>query len=244
VDAPGFTLLELIVVIVILMAMAALLTPVYLQSHAQAARQQCARHFSIVGRAMLAYAVDYDDSLPMARYDAAHGVTHSRFSLQAAEPKPVTWADLVLPYAGGFVVFACPADALDTPNVELDRGYPLSFAVNGYFYSQPGVERTTLTGGARSEIADAAQKILLSEAASRARREVMRPDGWKAPDGSAIWERHLGGANWVYADLHAQYRRMPVGWRTLPASDWQHPTPELIRAYPEWFPWVRARGSG
>jgi prepilin-type processing-associated H-X9-DG protein len=65
----------------------------------------------------------------------------------------------------------------------------------------------------------------------------MRPDRWKAPNGASILERHLGGANYLYADTHARYHKMPQSWKNTSIS-WKTPDTAQNQPCPQWFPWL------
>jgi len=239
-EKRAFTLYELLIVVAILVALVALLVPGYLLNRGEKVRKSCLSHFSKVGQALLIYANDFDDSLPMSRYsDADVNRSTAFFAGDSFHRGRLMWADLVIPYTGRMDVFTCPSDTLDAPNFGKNQGFPLSFALNSYFYVQPGVNRETLTGGAVGEIANASSKILMAESASRSMRGLTRPDLWKGPDRASAYERHLGGANWIYSDIHAENHKMPQEWK-VSGPVWENPTMAQEQPYPQWFPWLKS----
>lgn len=64
--APGFTLVELLVVIGIITVLAALLLPVLAASRARARQVQCASNLRQLGTALSLYMDDWDDTYPWA----------------------------------------------------------------------------------------------------------------------------------------------------------------------------------
>jgi prepilin-type N-terminal cleavage/methylation domain-containing protein/prepilin-type processing-associated H-X9-DG protein len=95
---PGFTLLELTVVISIIAILAAILFPVYAQAREAARRSTCRTNLHQIGLALAMYARDYD----------------GRYPPEQNELKP-----LAAPYVNGFQVFKCPSDSTPGP-----RAYP------------------------------------------------------------------------------------------------------------------------
>ncbi|RYG87164.1 prepilin-type N-terminal cleavage/methylation domain-containing protein [bacterium] len=241
----AFTLIELLVVIAIIAILAAILFPVFAQAKAAAKKTQCLSNQKQIGTSLYLYLNDSDDTLPMANYPAAPGYMgppFTKFSWHTGEGKAeLNWADLMLPYTKNIDMFKCPDDStgLATTGGVKVPGKPLSYALNSYFFSQPNnVRRFALTGGSMSEITASASKIFIAESSSNSNFELMRPDRYKAPDGTVTLERHLGGANYVYADTHAKYHKMPQVWKTLPTTAWNNPDTAQNQPFPQWFPWL------
>src|SRR5690554_3954884 len=61
----GFTLIELLVVIAIIAILAAILFPVFAQARAKARQTACMSNMKQLGTALLMYAQDYDNVMPM-----------------------------------------------------------------------------------------------------------------------------------------------------------------------------------
>ncbi|MGD0092431.1 MAG: DUF1559 domain-containing protein [Planctomycetota bacterium] len=94
----GFTLVELLVVISILIILAALLLPVLSRARAEARRVQCKSNLSQLAKAVQMYVIDNQ-----GRYPAAA----SRPSLDNSLP---SFSQLLLPYCHDPRVLCCPAD--------------------------------------------------------------------------------------------------------------------------------------
>lgn len=242
----AFTLIELLVVIAIIAILAAILFPVFAQAKEAAKKTQCLSGQKQIGVGLYLYVQDFDDSLPMANYPPTYvGPPFTAFAWHAgAGVAELNWADLLLPYMKNVDVFKCPDDSsgpADWPKGSGTKvaGKPLSFALNQFFFKKPSGSFFSLTGGSMSEIATSSSKVFVVETQSNSHYELMAPNRWKAPDGKSILDRHMGGTNYVYADTHAKYKKMPANYKTLPTSGW----PADINAVdtlnmPQWFPWL------
>ncbi|MDR3708624.1 MAG: DUF1559 domain-containing protein [Capsulimonadaceae bacterium] len=73
----GFTLIELLVVIAIISILAAILFPVFASAREKARQSSCTSNLKQIGVAVLAYAQDYDEWLPLATFTA--GTTNYRW---------------------------------------------------------------------------------------------------------------------------------------------------------------------
>ena len=62
----GFTIIELLVVISVILILAAIITPAVHKAKAKARRVQCLANIRQVGQAALMYSQDWDDDLPRA----------------------------------------------------------------------------------------------------------------------------------------------------------------------------------
>src|SRR5512144_1088189 len=64
---PGFTLIEVLVVIAIIAILAAILFPVFAQAREKARQTVCASNLKQIGTAFAMYMQDYDERLPDRR---------------------------------------------------------------------------------------------------------------------------------------------------------------------------------
>jgi prepilin-type N-terminal cleavage/methylation domain-containing protein/prepilin-type processing-associated H-X9-DG protein len=94
-ESVGFTLIELLVVIAIIALLAAMIFPMFAQARVKARRTVCLSNVHQIVFAILMYADDNDNSLPVSTWTG-----EVRLNLPSA----------VLPYARNPKVFHCPQD--------------------------------------------------------------------------------------------------------------------------------------
>ncbi len=144
----GFTLIELLVVIAIIAILAAILFPVFAQARESARLTQCASNMRQLGIALLSYASDHDDGLPLRR-ETYLFYPHPDPCREGYQENPCfEWKHMVYPYLKNADVFICPtnplsrardqasADPDEAPGVDVclqNRRIPPSFR-RGYFY--------------------------------------------------------------------------------------------------------------
>lgn len=93
--SPGFTLVEILVVIAVMAILAAILFPVFAQTRARARQASCASNLSQIGRAGMMYVMDHDERFPTCYYTSGPPyVVDPRTSLQ--------------PYIKNYDVLYCP----------------------------------------------------------------------------------------------------------------------------------------
>ncbi len=106
----GFSLVELLVVIGVILVLAAILFPVFAAVKNKAKHVAWAESVRQVSIGNIIYMGDYDDAYPPARYSASRTVQpiHDR-----------TWVQVLLPYVRSFDLFICPVDTTREPSVSL-----------------------------------------------------------------------------------------------------------------------------
>ena len=107
----GFTLVELLVVVVIVAVIAAILIPVFQRARDPRRYGSCQSNLKQIGLGLVQYTQDYDERWPRL---AALAVSSS------TEPfaSPYGWADLLYPYLRTRRLFQCPSE--DTFEVGVD----------------------------------------------------------------------------------------------------------------------------
>jgi len=97
--AQGFTLIELLVVIAIIAILAAILFPVFAQAREKARQTPCLSNQKQIGTALMMYAQDNDEYLPV-RYGA----------IDPVDGHQISWKDMLVPYIKNMGVYKCPSN--------------------------------------------------------------------------------------------------------------------------------------
>ena len=117
----GFTLIELLVSIAIIALLAAILFPVFAQAREKARIATCQSNLKQFGLAILQYAQDYDESMPMA----AQGGLQIGPAVIVAHPTLHEWGvhQQILPYVKNRNLFRCPNDTGFINDTKIANGY-------------------------------------------------------------------------------------------------------------------------
>jgi prepilin-type N-terminal cleavage/methylation domain-containing protein/prepilin-type processing-associated H-X9-DG protein len=104
----GFTLMELLIVLAIIVVLVALFFPVFVQARERGRRDACLSNERQLAMAMFQYAEDFDSALPPGNQGPAQkpGALITR--------SPVGWAGQIYGYVKDVSVFACPDDLTST----------------------------------------------------------------------------------------------------------------------------------
>ena len=139
----GFTLIEILVVLTIIVLLAALLFPAFSRSREAARRASCQSNLKQVGLSLLQYSQDYDGTTPPIYTGTA-----------AADKNPNNWRVLMFPYVKSEQVFRCPSNPENetsaTNAAAGDVSINASYAANynsgtglGVFGSSDGFDRVS-----------------------------------------------------------------------------------------------------
>jgi prepilin-type N-terminal cleavage/methylation domain-containing protein len=104
----AFTLIELLVTIAVLALLAAILFPVFARAREKARQSSCLSTMKQLSLATMAYAQDWDDTLPLSPYKAVR-----RFDQPNARPN---FLGVVLPYLKRDRLFVCPSSLDPDPS--------------------------------------------------------------------------------------------------------------------------------
>ncbi|MBI5707110.1 MAG: type II secretion system protein [Armatimonadetes bacterium] len=143
--SPGFTLVELLVVLAIVAVLSALLFPVFRSAKALGKRSVCLSDFRQVATGTMLYLTDYDDRFMPVNY---------RPSMEPDPLQDKTWVQVLMPYTQTLRLYKCPEDASGLPGSDAvfeegslvgdtyERYYRASLVVNvgyNYLYYSPVV---------------------------------------------------------------------------------------------------------
>ena len=176
--SSGFTLVELLVAIAIIAVLAAMLFPVLARAREKARQSSCLSNVAQLGKAFLMYASDYDDRVPVEWYPGGGGF---RQDLQ--------------PYVANTQVFFCPSQPGERTS---SYGMPAWTAWMAYWSGSAKLAAAKSPSGT----------ILLAEQWSSwfsARDPVHWQSPWWPELGNIAWDRHSGGANYVFVDGHSKW---------------------------------------
>lgn len=191
-------------VVSIIAVLAAILFPVFAQAREKARQTTCASNLRGLGTAVLMYAQDYDEALPLAAYPAG-GYSY------------VAWHDMVNPYVRDTRIWHCPSSQIavaDTVGGKITShfGYNASYLTN---IRLDFANVATQTAVALGDVKSPAETVLLSDARASKPRSYCGDDGkYLLPPSAAdtdCWGRpaplHAEGANVSWLDGHVKWAR-------------------------------------
>ena len=202
----GFTLIELLVVIAIIAILAAILFPVFAKAREKARQASCLSNCKQLGVALMAYAQDYDERMPMTYFfTGAAGSSPLYFVADVLQPYIKNWQMNVCPsqkWAGGYTYCRPPG----YPN-PMEGSYAI---IPNITSNRGGFATTSLSGCPMAAMVKPAETIAACDATSP---EIFgawsgNPDPlWftEVGGGSRVPEVHNDGANYTFCDGHAKW---------------------------------------
>jgi len=256
----GFTLIEILVVIAIIVILAAILFPVFARARENARRASCQSNLKQIALGILQYTQDFDEHYPLA-YDGTF--TPQVFHTQTIAGMPgtvyttvgttgaISWMDMIFPYVKSIQVFQCPSQPL--PNMPYDSKNPFRYhassygysgAFNGYdadHYGRGGGNRniaiTLAAVHSPSEVALVVDFLSSYNSENQAYSFVKYKDG-SNPDTSP----HFEGTNIAYADGHVKWMKTSVMVGPyVESGNWSSSSPSdslSMYANPIWNPFL------
>lgn len=216
----GFTLVELLVVIGIISALAAILFPVFARARSKAHRVTCLSNLKQIGLALTQYTADHDGVFPPS---SQHVMVRDPDNPDRStiEGKAKFWHDLLTPYTGKTL------DALRCPATYIPYFFPVDdHPLSGYAYNLDledavPINNKTFRKSGRSETVIRNPSRLITVFDSRATISgANHPDFEydKEDDNNLLREplgatRHQGMGNYLFADGHVKgLRASAIHW--------------------------------
>lgn len=118
----AFTLIELLVVIAIIAILAAILFPVFARAREKARQSQCVSNLNQISKAFLAYASDYDQTMPTVAW-----------AFRPTPPNAPLWTDMIYPYVKNDGVFKCSSEGKPEFGRTWETRFKLSYGLNWFW---------------------------------------------------------------------------------------------------------------
>ncbi len=194
----GFTLIELLVVIAIIAILAAILFPVFARAREKARQASCLSNCKQMGLAVMMYAQDYDETLPMASN------TGGPFTYNGYNHTAMLWYMAIEPYHKNIQLFNCPSsDVTWRGQYTGDTRYGVNCRVTYY-------DNNPRRGSTLAQIAYPAETVIIADSDwthSTADYGFSNSYMLTIPFHASrfIPQRHNGGANLILCDGHAKW---------------------------------------
>jgi prepilin-type N-terminal cleavage/methylation domain-containing protein/prepilin-type processing-associated H-X9-DG protein len=221
----GFTLIELLVVIAIIAILAAILFPVFARAREKARQSSCLSNVKQISLAVLMYAQDYDERLPLQYHNSGSAPAETLLEPGGRS----VWYVYIEPYLKNEEILACPSQIDEHFYVQGGSSLRVTDPVLGYGwnYNFCYIQPVKL-----ARITEPASVINICEQAGSL------PYGrWfnEADAGSKnfVWDydRHNGGANYGFCDGHAKW----ISGQRVPHASYEPPyAKKNLRMDPDW----------
>ena len=237
--AAGFTLMELLVVISVIVILAALLFPTFARARENARRASCMSNMKQIGLGIMQYTQDYDERYPFT------GIEYP--------DTPGKLPQVLDPYVKNTKIFKCPSDSsaigalsnyLATAPPTIVTVYPLSYYYHYCFYHvfQDSTGLSPATFGspktvAASRVAYPAQKAMLDC--------VLSDNGLLDTTGKTYPPHRPGFIMSLYADGHVKHASFSNYYLNSTYAVVPYGYTSNLKVNFDWTPWgVEAGPSG
>jgi prepilin-type N-terminal cleavage/methylation domain-containing protein/prepilin-type processing-associated H-X9-DG protein len=228
--SPGFTLIEVLVVIAIITLLAAILFPVFARARENARRASCMSNLKQIAMGVMQYTQDYDEGYPPTNYQSPTP-PETGYWTNSGTGKGIFWQQIIYPYVKNEQVYACPSvSRYRTGNGRLLSGH---YGANRLIVTPDGTPPLKL-----SAIDSPASVYLIMDSGTY----VVNWNSVTAPSGSFNYVpgmgqfvahtfsnsdtqddfmngRHFQGVNMVYADGHLKWLRSEVLYNQASQAD-------------------------
>lgn len=204
----GFTLIELLVVIAIIAILAAILFPVFTSARESGRQAQCLSNLSQLGKAMQAYADDWNRFLPRDWHTSTHESYAGWMGRYAIDVKPEKGQ--LFPYIKNTGIFLCPTDKnvpakatqfYVTP--EEQKKCPVSYSMNAKM-SLRNLDTLQARGNPNTGKNRRHSMIYLLVHEPRHRIQDTSSDPWHV-NATNDFNMHNKGTTLLFADTHAKW---------------------------------------
>lgn len=185
----GFTLIEVLIVITIIVVLAAIAVPVSRSLVARSQSVNCTTNLRQIGLATMLYASDNNMALPVTTHQRRQGGR--------------SWTLTLQPYASGTITFKC-ADDEDDPR-------PYTYLINDFLTPNPaGAPDLDFSRLARIEFPEATFLFAEASASYQNSDHFHFSDYHGGPIPPAVFaeqvavKRHAGKSNFLFADGHVE----------------------------------------
>jgi len=216
----GFTLIELLTAIAIISTLAAMLLPVLGRARERSNACRCLSNESQLGKAMLIYVHDWDDTYPSAWFDNLGG------------GDPYNWKLLLLSYLSTPDVFRCPTNPVADSRFDQPAGRGVRISLC-YVANRSTIPEFMLDGSrvtSAADLTEPADTIMILEnrtrwadqgvwAVDQRGDDVLPPEGYSQPETMGPFNSHSGLVNIVFMDGHA--RALPLAHTLTPKEMWR-----------------------
>ncbi len=233
----GFTLIELLVVIAIIAILAAILFPVFAQAREKARQSACASNVRQIGIAFMAYAQDYDETLPLGNYPNPVTTDNIGWQYQIDPYIKANFPDQVGTAAGkSLSIYVCPDFVSTSADSRPSSSYHTNRAYFGTLETLVALQYR-IPAATLAQVKSPAQDIFLVEGADPpgTGAQCTWTEGADDPATYATYgnrmkecinrylvgrQRHSAGSNYLLGDGHVKWFKAPSPGYTVSGTNY------------------------